>query len=193
MTPDRSFRPLCWLALVGCLAPTLAFAHPGHDTGLIDGFAHPFLGWDHLAAMLAVGAWAWQQRAYGTALALPAAFVAAVAAGLLGAQTFGSGSIPESLVAGSLIVLGLVLGAAVQPKRMLALPVVACCGLVHGWAHGVESSAPGASLTLVGLLSATALLHGLGAAAVAGLRREWPVRLAGWTMAGAGLLGVALA
>src|SRR5262252_4187073 len=38
------------------LAPTVAFAHPGHEgAGLISGFMHPLGGVDHIIAMVAVG------------------------------------------------------------------------------------------------------------------------------------------
>ena len=38
--------------------PLAAFAHTGHgDHGFIDGLTHPFLGLDHLLAMLLVGVW----------------------------------------------------------------------------------------------------------------------------------------
>ena len=36
--------------------PLAAFAHTGHgDHGFMDGFTHPFVGIDHLLAMLLVG------------------------------------------------------------------------------------------------------------------------------------------
>src|SRR4051794_24973325 len=52
-------RPTFRLALgIGlALVPSLAMAHAGgpHVHGLLDGFIHPFSGFDHLTAMLAVG------------------------------------------------------------------------------------------------------------------------------------------
>jgi len=48
------------LALSLCLLPSFAFAHPGHGQGLLAGMAHPWLGLDHMMAMLAVGMWASQ-------------------------------------------------------------------------------------------------------------------------------------
>ena len=44
-----------------CLFAGTAYAHPGHPpTGFAGGFAHPFLGVDHLFVMIVVGLWAAQ-------------------------------------------------------------------------------------------------------------------------------------
>src|ERR1700732_3449442 len=72
------------------LAPTIAFAHPGHDgASLVSGFMHPLGGLDHIIAMVAVGLLA--ARLGGRALWLvPASFVAALAlAGLGGSAGIG--------------------------------------------------------------------------------------------------------
>ena len=59
------------------LAPSVAFAHPGHgESSLLAGFIHPFGGIDHLLAMTAVGLFAfilagvrcWQCRRPSSAL-----------------------------------------------------------------------------------------------------------------------------
>lgn len=58
-----------------------AFAHPGHDvSGLSAGLMHPFSGFDHLLAMVAVGLWAAQNGGRKIWL-LPAAFMLMMAAG----------------------------------------------------------------------------------------------------------------
>ncbi len=70
-------------ALAGTLAAPAAFAHTfgAHGFGFAEGFLHPFLGIDHLLAMLAVGLWAAQLG--GAALwRVPVAFVAFMAASL---------------------------------------------------------------------------------------------------------------
>ncbi|MGI9364053.1 MAG: HupE/UreJ family protein, partial [Rhizobiaceae bacterium] len=43
------------LSLLAC--PALAHSGDGYGGGFIAGFAHPILGWDHVAAMVAVGLW----------------------------------------------------------------------------------------------------------------------------------------
>lgn len=37
--------------------PALAHTGEGYGGGFIAGFTHPILGWDHVAAMVAVGLW----------------------------------------------------------------------------------------------------------------------------------------
>ncbi|AXQ31604.1 hypothetical protein D0B54_02035 [Solimonas sp. K1W22B-7] len=78
--------------------PVIAEAHPGHaGLALRDGFLHPWLGLDHLLAMLAVGLWARQLQGPADAgdrlgswispLLLPAFFVAAVGVGAVGVNS----------------------------------------------------------------------------------------------------------
>ena len=51
----NKMRHALLLASFGLL-PSVAFAHPGHETaGMLSGMLHPLLGWDHLLAMVAVG------------------------------------------------------------------------------------------------------------------------------------------
>ena len=95
-------------ALSLALAPTVAFAHPGHEgASLADGFLHPLGGVDHIIAMVAVGLLA--VRLGGRALWLvPASFVVTMAlAGLAGMAGF---ALPyaETGIALSVVVLGVV-------------------------------------------------------------------------------------
>jgi len=43
--------------LVSGLEPVFAHGSHGYGGGFVSGFAHPILGWDHVAAMIAVGLW----------------------------------------------------------------------------------------------------------------------------------------
>lgn len=159
-------------AAVTLLAAGTAQAHApgGFDLstgGFSAGLSHPFLGADHLMAMLAVGLLAVQQgtgKAAGVWL-LPAVFVAAMAAGL-GIGAMGLGMPVEAGVVGSVIVLGaLVAWGRALPARLLAA-VVAVSAALHGHAHGVEMPADGSSLAYAaGALAGTAVLHGLGVGA----------------------------
>lgn len=165
---------------------TAAAAHPGHlEGGFLAGLAHPFGGWDHLLAMLAVGLWAQQSR--GSARwAMPAAFVAAtVAGGLLAA---GGLLLPllESGIALSVLVLGAILALALRLPLAAALPLLAVFALFHGYAHVAEM--PGQSLLtyLLGFVAGTALLHGLGW--LLGMAGQRLPRLAGGAIAATGLV-----
>jgi len=168
------------LAALLCL-PVMAEAHPGHaGMALREGFMHPWLGLDHLLAMLAVGLWARQlqaasaegsrRRSPGSSLMLPALFVLAVAAGAMGGEHLGGSGLVETLIATSLIALGSVLAMARRLPLAITVALISSMGLVHGWAHGVEMPADAPmQAVFAGFLSATALLHlcGIGLASLA--------------------------
>ncbi|WP_347261143.1 HupE/UreJ family protein [Rudaea sp.] len=191
-------------ALAGMLAlaavSTPALAHPGHGAGggLLAGFVHPFSGFDHFLAMIAVGVWAAQLG--GRAVwAVPAAFMALMALGavlvLSAAGSFAAGGI-ESGVAASLLVLGLLVWRAQRMPLSAAAALVAWFGLFHGAAHGGELPQFADPLRYaLGFLVATALLHGAGVVVGVLLKRHAPLLgdLAGAATAAAGivlLLGV---
>lgn len=165
-----------FLVIAACSLPLVAEAHPGHaGLALRDGFLHPWLGWDHLLAMLAVGLWARQlQRASGASLLqtlqLPALFVAAVAGGALAGHQLGGSGLVEALIASSLIGLGALLAVAGKVPRGIAAGLTLPMGLVHGWAHGAEMAADAPMLPFfAGFMLATAALHlcGVGLATLA--------------------------
>ncbi len=185
------------LRRIGLLAalclPVIAEAHPGHaGFALRDGFLHPWLGLDHLLAMLAVGLWARQRqgmptgsshpRSLASLLLLPALFVLAVALGAVAGERIGGSGVVEALIATSLIALGTLLAAARRLPLGLSVMLVPAMGLVHGWAHGAEIPADvPIQAYFAGFLSATVLLHlcGIGMAGLAMRRGAAPVLRAG--------------
>ena len=145
---------------------------------LATGLAHPMLGADHLVAMVTVGLWA--ARFSGAARwALPASFVGFMLVGALLAVPGAPLPAGEQVIAASVFVLGLAVLTAVRLPVWLAAVFVATFALFHGHAHGVESA--GEPLFLAGVLSATALLHGVGLFLGVVLRRvrEWLPRSLG--------------
>ncbi|TRX73978.1 HupE/UreJ family protein [Pseudomonas mangiferae] len=188
-------RSTALLAFATLLGPTLAFAHPGHDsTGLLAGVAHPLTGLDHLLAMLAVGLWAAQQQG-AARWALPATFVGSMlVGGLLG---FSGVALPflETDIAASVLALGLLVALAVRPPLALALGLTALFAVAHGTAHGLELPDLASPWTFAaGFVAATAALHAAGYGVVRVLPRAAAplVRLAGavsavigaWMLAG---------
>lgn len=179
-------------AVAGAVAALPALAHPGHDHGgLVAGLLHPIGGLDHLAAMLAVGLWA--GLVGGTRRWVwPAAFVAAMVAGAVA----GWMSLPvpgtETIIAASVLALGVAIAAGWAPRMILGAMVIAGFGLAHGFAHGAEL--PGETLLgpyAAGFVAGTALLHaaGLGlAAAIAAFGARQAPRLAGGALASLGLV-----
>lgn len=140
------------------------FAHTfgAHSAGFGDGLAHPFLGLDHLLAMLAVGIWA--ACLGGSALwRVPTVFLLAMGAGAWLAGPALSMAGLEAGIAASVLALGLLIAFAPRLAGWLSFALVAFFALFHGAAHGLEM--PEASSPLgygLGFLLATASLHGMG-------------------------------
>ncbi len=152
--------------LVLALVATAASAHSGDavGAGFATGFLHPVLGWDHVAAMVAVGLW-------GAFLGAPAIWVLPVAfplvmtlgaaAGMLGVPLPGI----ETGIAVSALVIGLAVAMAARPPLWVAAVIVAVFAVFHGHAHGAEMPAAAAPLAYAtGFVLATGLLHLAGIA-----------------------------
>jgi urease accessory protein len=174
-----------------CLAAQNAQAHMfgAQGAGFAAGVVHPFIGLDHLAAMLAVGLWAAQLG--GVALwRVPAAFVVTMAAGA--GLAFTGTALPsvETGIAASLLVLGLLIGFAARLPTAASILLTGVFALFHGYAHGAEL--PQAATPIgyaLGFVFATLTLHGLGlfAGSVLHGRAAWLLRAAGVVIAGGGL------
>lgn len=151
------------------LWPGVALAHTGHGPGggFVAGLMHPLLGWDHVAAMIAVGLWAATLRR-GAAPVLLAAFPLAMLAGGIAGRAGLALPMVEAGIAASSLVLGVALLLALRPSTWLAGLVVAGFAVFHGHAHGAEMPA-NANLALyaTGFVISTLALHGMGL----GLRR----------------------
>lgn len=159
------------VALVATLAAAPAWAHFGGAIGggWRDGFAHPFSGLDHVAAMVAVGLWA-------TLLPRPALWLLAPVFPLF--MAFGVSMVPAGWVlpgaadatAISVAVLGVLLAVAARPPLAVAAAVMALFGLMHGYAHGAEMPETATPLLYGhGLITASAMLElaGIGAGLLA--------------------------
>jgi urease accessory protein len=173
------------------LAATPAFAHVGQHVGFsaASGFAHPLMGLDHLAAMIAVGLWA--AMAGGKRIWIwPAAFVV----GMLVGGFIGHAGIElpqvEPAIALSVVVLGALVATGVSAPVPVGAVLVAAFAIFHGHAHGAEAPAEGWAGYALGFAAATALLHFVGIGIGLGLQRTvgaLPVRALG---AATAVLGV---
>jgi urease accessory protein len=103
----------------------VAYAHEGAGItgGFIAGFTHPLLGWDHVAAMVAVGLW-------GAFLGNPAIWILPVVfplvmafGGALGVMGIPIPSI-ETGIAVSAILLGAMVAFAVRPPIWVAASAI---------------------------------------------------------------------
>lgn len=185
------------VALSASALPLVAAAHSGagvpHDHGaasaLAAGVVHPLTGLDHLAAMVALGAWSGltARRAW----LAPLAFVTTLLAGaLLGLAGVGLPAV-EPTIAASVLVLGLLMATGRQLPAAAGMALAAGFALFHGVAHGAELAGTNAAAALAGMVLATALLHtaGIGLGRLLRERDRWLHRVAG---AGVAVFGLTL-
>jgi urease accessory protein len=177
------------------LVSSPAFAHTfgAAGSGFAEGFVHPFLGADHLLAMVAVGLWS---AALGgrARWRVPAAFVVAMAAGAaLGLVAMPLPSV-ELGIALSVAVFGALIGLGARLPLPAGIALVALFAVFHGHAHGWETpTAATPALYMLGFALATASLHlaGLGLGTVMARRgariATWFARLSGGALAAAGV------
>ena len=186
-------RCQCLGALAGLLAPALTLAHVGQGdiaNGFVAGFEHPFLGWDHVAAMIAVGLWG-AQLGLPAIWALPVTFPLTMAfGGLLGVLGINLPGV-EIGIAVSAIALGLMVTLAVRPPLWTAGILVGLFAIFHGYAHGAELPESANALAFaMGFVIATGFLHVTGI--IIGLINRWPwgmrsLRTGGAAIAACGL------
>jgi urease accessory protein len=183
------------VALATALQASSVAAHTGTGLpgGVVQGFAHPFGGLDHLLAMVSVGLWGaflGRPLIYALPVVFPAVMVVGAALGMFGVP------LPrvEIGVALSVLVLGLCIAAAWRAPIVAASLIVAVFALFHGYAHGRElPSAADPIGYSVGFVLATGLLHvlGIGIGALAHTpRAAMVVRVLGAAIACAGVVFV---
>lgn len=169
------------------LMPVLA--HVGHNdpsaSGFAAGFVHPWLGLDHLLAMIAVGLLAVMIRDKRAVWLVPVTFVGCLIAGGLVAWLGAPLPGVEYFIAASVVVLGVAIAAWKNVTLAPAMGLVGLAAVFHGYAHVAEMHghilAYGAGMTI-----ATAMLHALGVGlglAMLKSKSTVPVRIAGGAIA----------
>ena len=174
------------------LVPLAAWAHPGipgHAHSFALGFAHPFSGFDHLLAMVAVGLFA--ARLGGRALWLvPLSFVSVMVLAAIAGMRGIALPFVEIGIALSVVALGLALAFQITVSVCLGAALVAFFAVFHGYAHGAEMPASMSGLSFgLGFVCATALLHaiGVGLGLMAARTGGRAIQLGGAVMAVTGL------
>lgn len=176
------------------LVPGIAFAHES-STGLgpvADGFAHLFLGFDDLLAVVAMAMLAGlggRALARRVTLALPAAWLVGGVAGWLGFAT----RVPASATALSLLLVGILVAADRRAPSAIPLALAAGVGLLHGALNGAALAGAGgeALLALAGTAGAVLVVSLLVSRGASSVTRPWQrvaVRAAGSWIAAIGLL-----
>jgi len=200
---NRATRTMRWVTFLWTVGTILLLTQPTHahivsgeSGGFISGLKHPWSGWDHICAMVAVGLW-------GAQLGMPAIWVLPVTfpvimafggfLGLIGVPFPGD----EIGIAASAILLGLMVLLAARPPLAVAMVLVGIFGLFHGYAHGHELP-PGQNglLYSIGFVVATGTLHAVGI--TIGLAHLWKpgrviIRAAGAAITVAGFIFLAQA
>ena len=190
-------KPILPILFLDTLLAQPASAHvlPGQQDSFLHGLTHPFLGMDHVLAMVAVGLWAAVQG--GRALwALPLGFVGGMIAGFCFALVGTQLPLVEPMILASVIVLGLCVTVSLKLPLSASVGIVAVLGLFHGHAHGAEMGTSGVLTFGLGFALATAMLHTIGVAFARGVLLRAPA-LGSKIIAGLGgmttLWGLALA
>jgi urease accessory protein len=191
MKTTSRILPRAAAALALAAAAGTAAAHPGHTQTLADGLAHPFLGLDHLLAMVAVGLWSARALPARRRWQGPAVFVGAMLAAAL--ASLAGVAVPgvEPAIAATVMLCGALVACARELPTRAGLGLVALTALLHGLAHGTEAPAGSFAAFALGFSLATAALHGAGLALALRLQRL-PALAWGFIGAALGTGGLAL-
>jgi len=167
-SPTIKKATLSVVLLMAAVLPAYAHVGVGSTSSFAAGFGHPLSGLDHMTVMIAVGLWAALKG--GRAIwAWPCAFVGVMLVG--GALGMLHVPIPfvEPGILASVVALGLLVALAVDLPVWTGVMIVGLFALFHGHAHGTEvAESVGRIEYMAGFALATALLHGIGIAAVLG-------------------------
>ncbi|MDP2761725.1 MAG: HupE/UreJ family protein [Sideroxyarcus sp.] len=156
------FTPLFASGVI--LFPSFAFAHTGvgGHHGFLLGFIHPFSGFDHLVAMIAIGLWA-AQMGGSARWKVPFSFVSVMAMSGLLSTFIAPMPFVESGITLSLLILGLLIAATIRLPVAASMLIAGTFAISHGHAHATELPQNISALTYAaGFVTATALLHRCG-------------------------------
>jgi urease accessory protein len=168
-------KRIALIATLTLLSATPAFAHADH--GIASGFLHPLLGWDHLIAMLAVGAWGASLGARAV-WAVPLAFVGALIMGGVVGMSGIELRFVETMILASVVVLAGFAVARVKMPVWSGMTIVGLFALAHGFAHGAEMPAlANVWIYGTGFVAATSLIHALGAVAALAVMKVKAVKV----------------
>lgn len=183
------------LVMVG----TPALAHHGMDgamattflQGLLSGLAHPLIGFDHFAFIVAVGLLsALQQRGLLLPISFSVAAMVGTALHLAGLPLPGV----EWLVSGSVLFIGLILALPHHLNATTLAGLAAIAGLCHGYAYGEAIFGAEMAPLLAYLIGFTGIqlvvifaAFGVGHWLQGADQRRVSFRSAGWMVTGIGL------
>lgn len=184
------------VALASTATATFAYAHPGHDVApaVFDfavGFSHPFGGWDHVVAAVAVGFWATRLGGHARWLT-PVGFLSGMILGLVFGRTgFAVLGIGQGIAA-SLLGLGFLIANVQKAPVILGAVLMAVFAVFHGAAHAAIPHA-NLGLPIFGIVAGTMCVHliGLAVAQVFLPRFASAKNYVGWSVAAAAVCSFA--
>lgn len=191
MRYERGLKAGVALAALALASGAQAHIIGAHGAGFAAGVAHPFLGLDHLLAMVAVGLWA-AQRGGRARWAVPLAFVGMMVCGALLALAGVTLPAVHAGIAASVLVLGLLIASSARLSMATSMLLIGAFAVFHGHSHGTElPQVVSIAWYGLGMILATAALHGIGLALGAlgrrGLSPRW------WQFAGSAIAAAGVA
>ena len=187
-------RQITWLVAFALVLSWSELAHAHVETGKAAGFAsgfkHPWSGWDHVLAMIAVGIWGAQLGPPAMWL-LPVVFPMVMAfGGFLGLIRIPLPGVEYGIAMSAVLLGGMVLGDVHSKNKaflVFAAALIGTFAIFHGHAHGAEMDAgQSAMLYSIGFVVATGTLHACGI--LLGLIHRWPAGKLFLRAAGAAIL-----
>lgn len=163
MRPYFSFLLIALLSSLMISEP--AFAHvseEGLKGGFISGYIHPLLGWDHVAAMVAVGIWG-AFLGHRAIWILPIVFpFIMVIGGILGMV-----GVPVPFIVPGIALSSIIIGLAIAFKwrapLWIASVIVGIFAIYHGYAHGQNLPAASNPIAFaLGFVLGSGTLHFIG-------------------------------
>lgn len=186
------------VALFGAIEPALAHHPMGSATpsnlweGLLSGFAHPMIGLDHFAFVVAIALLS-AFHPYG--IGIPIAFAIAAMGGtgihLLSVDIPGV----EIIIAISVLTAGILLARKERPHLTGVVAIAVISGIFHGYAYGEAIIGAETTPLLAYLIGFTAIQIAIASAAIALVRKtlnaldqdpSLSLRFAGFTIGGIG-------
>ena len=162
-------RPYFSFLLIGLLSSLMisepAFAHvseEGLKGGFISGYIHPLLGWDHVAAMVAVGIWGaflGSRAIWVLPIVFPFIMVIGGILGMVGVH------VPFIVpgIALSSIIIGLAIAFKWRAPLWIASVIVGLFAIYHGYAHGQNLPAASNPIAFaLGFVLGSGTLHLIG-------------------------------
>ena len=163
MRPYFSFLLIALLSSLMISEP--AFAHvseEGLKGGFISGYIHPILGWDHVAAMVAVGIWGaflGSRAIWVLPIVFPFIMVIGGILGMVGVP------VPFIVpgIALSSIIIGLAIAFKWRAPLWIASVIVGLFAIYHGYAHGQNLPAASNPIAFaLGFVLGSGTLHLIG-------------------------------